>query len=199
MRINIWGYGGELVVGSIAREQYVYWSMQDEEQLNEHVLGYSEDEIDPSLSLGEWYELDNLEHLNGAGYDFSTHITVESDDGTVLFEKPITDICEIEGCDKVVKFESGYDSDDTPHEFVFMAYSSEKGSFGNFEVPGNDFDPSKLQITVRMVEGFHIVDGFWYDHPKTVDLEDSSTNGKSWECWLFKTKQEPDQADQGRS
>lgn len=193
MKINIWGYGGELVVGSVTREQYVYWKMQDEEEFNDHVLGNSDpDDIDESLRLGEWYDNDDVEHLTGASYDSTTHITVENDSGEEIFSIPVTELDSIPGCEDNINWEQGFDSDDQTPDFVFMAYSAEKGSFGGLSVPDNEFDPTKLKITVRQVEGFTIIDGISYDHPNTTDSDDYSTNGKSWECWLFSTKPEED-------
>lgn len=189
MKINIWGYGGELVVGSVTREQYVYWKMQEEEELNDHVLGNNDpDDIDESLCLGEWYDIDNIEHMTGASYDSTTHITVENDSGEEIFSMPVTQLDSIPGCEEIIQNEYGFDSDDQTHEFVFMAYSAEKGSFGGLSVPVNEFDPKKLKITVRQIEGFELIDSISYDHPDTTDSDDYSTSGKSWECWLFSTK-----------
>lgn len=188
MKISIHGYGGELVVGTITREQYVYWSMQDESELESHVLGDSElDEVDESLHLGEWYDLDNIEHLNGASYDETTQIIIEDDQGKDILSVPITHF-ENAGS---INWESGFDAEESEYEFAFMAYSAEKGCFGGLIVPDNNFDPKKLSFTVRQVDGIRIVDGMYYDHPDAVDSDEYSTSGKNWECWLL-TKQNAD-------
>lgn len=197
MKIELYGYGGELVIGSIPKEKYVYWKLRDEEELSDHVLGNMDDEdlgVADGMSLGEWYELDDLEHLNGVGYDHGM-VCVTDDDGDEIFNKALTDINSTDGCEDVIQTEEGFDSEFGEQKYIFMAYSAEKGTFAVLNVPGNDFDPTKLKITVRETEGFEIVDGFWYEHPETVDAEEHSTDGKSWECWLISTDTEDDDID----
>lgn len=186
MKIQLYGYGGELVFGNITKEKYVYWKLREKEELSDHVLGNMDDEeleISDGMQLGEWFELDDIEHLNGVSYDHGM-VCVTNDDGDEIFNKTLTDINGLPGCDDVIETENGFDSEFDDHEYVFGAYSAEKGTFSVLNVPGNDFDPTKLKITVRETEGFEIVDGFWYDHPETEDAEEHSTDGKSWDCWL---------------
>jgi hypothetical protein len=189
MKIQLYGYGGELVIGSVPKEKYVYWKLRDEEELSDHVLGNLDDEdlgVPEGLGLGEWYELDDLEHLNGASYEHGM-VYVTDDDGNEIFHKSLSDINSMDGCEDVVQTEEGFDIEFTKQSHIFMAYSAEKGTFIALNVPGNEFDPAKLKVTVRETEGFEIVDGFWYDHPETEDAEELSTDGKSWECWLTST------------
>lgn len=191
MKISLVGYGGELVVGNLTKEQYVYWKLQDIDDLHDHVLGNVDDEdinADESLLIGTWYDKDDIDHLNGAGYSESAFVVVEDDDGKEIFNKSVIAISDLPGCDEIVKWEEGFQVEDGVHDYVFMAYDSSKGLFSELSVPGNEFDPSKLRMTVRDVEGFEILDGFWYDHPDTKDEESYDTNGKSWDCWLISTK-----------
>lgn len=192
MKIEVYGYGGELVIGSVPKEKYVYWKLRDEEELSDHVLGNLDDEdlgVDEDMGLGEWMELDDIEHMHGASYD-GGHVYVTDDEGNELFHKTLEAIGDLPGCDSVVDWEYGFESDESDHKHVFMAYSAEKGTFTALNVPGDVFDPTKLRVVIREAEGFQLVESIWYDHPDTQDCDELSTSGKSWECWLFSTVSE---------
>jgi len=198
MKIEIYGYGGELVIGSIPKEKYVYWKLREEEELSDHVLGNLDDEelgVTEGMELGEWYDLDNIEHMHGVSYD-SGHVYVTDDEGNEIFSKTFSEIEDLPTCENVMSWEYGFDTDETEHKYVFMAYSAEKGTFSALNVPGDVFDPSKLKITIREAEGFQLIDGFWYEHPDTVDAEDLNTDGKSWECWLISTVSDDETVDE---
>ena len=92
--IEINGYGGEMVLGTIKKEAYEHWSVKGEsdEGLNSHLFWdpYEEedgndvtDDEDPRF-LGQWWEIDDIEHTHGAFFDQCV-ITVYDEDGNEVW------------------------------------------------------------------------------------------------------------------
>ena len=129
--INIWGYGGELVVGKITEPQYNYW-VDQEDALEVHAFWdpYEADETDEYPNpltddedprwLGYWHENDNIEHVNGAGID-NLHVEVLDEDGNTVWE---TDDVDIVDANKNL-----VDKDSLEPGYYMFAYSAEKGTF----------------------------------------------------------------------
>ena len=70
--INISGYGGECVIGSISKEQYDYWKAMDNSELADYAQGseeyVSENKIPKDMDFLEgdyWFDCDNIAHVYG--------------------------------------------------------------------------------------------------------------------------------------
>ena len=58
--------GGEVVVGSITKEQYDYWVNKNDDEIYQHLLedDIEESEVPSDAWIGNrWFEMDNVEHL----------------------------------------------------------------------------------------------------------------------------------------
>jgi hypothetical protein len=182
--IQLWGYGGEYVMGTVSREIYDYFKRRrlnlndfawDSDYADEHEIP---EEMWP-FTPGSWYDCDDMGHTNGVDRNSGT-MQVCDDKGTVVYEISLEDIdgCgdgspEIGGGDEV-----WIDSKD-PGTVVFIGVSNEKGTFFEGEIELTEpFDSSKLMITYDEIDGNEIVSMVSYDN-MDIDNNGGSTNGKS--------------------
>lgn len=184
--INIWGYGGELVVGSITEPQYNYW-VEQEDALEVHAFWdpYEADETDEYPNpltddedprwLGYWHENDNIEHVNGAGID-NLHVEVLDEDGNTVWE---TDDVDIVDANKNL-----VDKDSLEPGYYMFAYSAEKGTFYSGEFEADSFDPEKLTFNGSTIMNDTIVDSVHYNS-EYIENEGGDTRGKSQGIELF--------------
>lgn len=174
--ISINGYGGEVVAGKLTKEQYDFWAdKQDDEETNSHLFWdpWSDEDGNPITDdedprwLGNWYEIDDIEHTNGANVDACT-VTVEDDQGNVVFETDEPKIHKTEVTD-IDSMEPGY---------YFKGYSAEKGNFFFAEFEADEFDPDKLRFFATDIEGDVIIDMVEYDG-EDLNNDGGDTRGKS--------------------
>lgn len=100
-RVTIHGYGGEIVLGRLTEEQYDFWEPFEEEQIIAHAMWdpYEESDENPIYDdedprwLGQWYECDDIEHVNGADAD-SAYVTIEEVSSAEYDAKHIADVVE---------------------------------------------------------------------------------------------------------
>ena len=77
--ISMFRIGGEVVVGSITKEQYDYWHNKSDEEISQHFLedDIEESEVPSDAWIGNrWFEMDNVEHLNGCELSIANKIEV---------------------------------------------------------------------------------------------------------------------------
>ena len=180
--ISINGYGGEVVLGKITKEAYEYWSTRedDDEALNSHLFWdpYEEedgndvtDDEDPRF-LGQWWEIDDIEHTNGANVNECT-VYVEDENGNEIYE---TDEINLENT-------TYSDPDDQEPGYYFKGWSAEKGNFFHAEFEADSFDYNKLKFFATDIDGDTIIDHVEYDGEQ-LDNEGGDTRGKS-QGWEF--------------
>ena len=141
--------GGEVVVGSITKEQYDYWVNKNDDEIYQHFLedDIEESEVPSDAWIGNrWFEMDNVEHLNGCELSIANKIEVwfYGNERSCIFECDLDEgILEQEGVkirlDEVnfKDFEKGY---------YFLYHPIEKGGL-NIEINSEgDFDPKKLTL-----------------------------------------------------
>lgn len=185
-KIQMWGYGGEKVMGRVARE---CWDYCMENQVNLVDIAWSDEETvteDMGLDIsklpfdpGQWYECDGLAHVNGVSRNAGS-FQIEDENGNTVIEKQFDD-CD--GC-----------GDDSPQwecrdevwvgmckegEVVFIGSSNEKGTFfeGDIELK-QPFDITKLTLVYDEVDGEEIISTVLYDGEE-IDNYGGSTDGKS--------------------
>ena len=83
--------GGEVVVGSITKEQYDYWVNKNDDEIYQHFLedDIEESEVPSDAWIGNrWFEMDNVEHLNGCELSIANNIEVwvEGNERSCVFE-----------------------------------------------------------------------------------------------------------------
>jgi hypothetical protein len=182
--IQLWGYGGEYVMGTVTREIFDYFKNRrlsvsdyawDSDYADDHNIP---EEMQP-FPAGSWYECDDMGHVNGVDRNAGT-LQVCDEHGNVVYEISLENIDghsdgspEISGGDEV-----WIDSKD-PGTVVFVGVSNEKGTFfeGEFELK-SPFDSSKLCISYDEIDGNEIVSMITYDD-EDIDNNGASTNGKS--------------------
>ena len=190
MRICVSGYGGEVTLGTITKEQHVYWALKgdDDTDIYHMLQGWPEEceeEYPEELMLSAFHDMDDIAHANGASFN-SSLITVTNDEGDTIWEgDPIVLAEKPEGAN-LIAGEDEYYFSETDNEYGIYCYSGEKGSFSEVEVKGvNEFDPSKLRLYIEDVEGNRIITSIEYEGYDVEDTGEYGTNGKSFDyVWL---------------
>lgn len=186
MKIAVSGYGGEVTLGSITKEQHVYWALQDDasEDINCMLFGFDDEmsEQHPEeLLLPQFYEIDDIAHANGASFD-SAYVTVENDDGEELWSGYLTALADSPDGEKLIAKEEEYYFSESNEKYGIYAYTSEKGTFAEIEVKNvNEFDPSRLRVYISDIEGDRIVDSIEYEDAECEDLGNYDTVGKGYD------------------
>jgi hypothetical protein len=182
--IQLWGYGGEYVMGTVDRKVYDYFKQR---RLSVSDFAWDSDYADENdipedmwpFEPGSWHECDDMGHVNGVDRNAGT-LQVCNENGDTVYETSLEGIDgfsdgspEIGGGDEV-----WIDSKD-PGTVVFIGVSSEKGTFfeGEIELTA-PFDSSKLCISYDEIDGNEIVSMITYDGDD-IDNNGGSTNGKS--------------------
>ena len=190
--VDLWGWGGELVIGTVKPEVYNYFVKNDLD-IEEYAHNYDyadENEIPDEMrpfEPGAWFECDNLLHESGIALGSSCHINVLDQE-----EKEIW-TCELDGDAleehevETEETEEFYASEQPPGTCVFIGQSVEKGTFNGYSLPLTaPFDPKKLKIHYGDYDGWCLVSSVTYDGNELDSLDNISTDGKSAEYQLFR-------------
>lgn len=186
-KIEVTGYGGEVVMGTIDRNCYNY--------IKEHNIDIDEmvGDFDNELEIpdehrfiedGSWYDCDNIAHGGGVEFSDQCMVTVLNETGDPVWSCSLDpDNLEEDGC-SVTEFEVEYIADH-PDEVVFFGQSTEKGLFFGGDINlKSPFDPAKLSFSYGDYEGWQIGSSISYDN-EDIDNDDYGTTGKSIEFSLY--------------
>lgn len=188
--VNMWGYGGERVMGTVDQKA---WNYCQANQVDLSDIAWDSDAAeDLGLDVeklpfypGSWYECDDMGHINGVSRDSGT-IQILDENNDTVFER------SLEACD-------GMDDSPVPccddevwigscgkGEIVFVGASHEKGTFfeGEIELTA-PFDIEKLEVHYEEFDGDEIVTALYYDGEE-IDNNGGSTNGKSSDFVMVK-------------
>jgi hypothetical protein len=182
--IHLTGYGGEIAIGRITKEQYEFW--KDREDLSEHCYDWDNElEIPEDMAIardGSWYERDDLSHENGCEFSSACYVTVYDENNDEVWSSPLC-VSELEdrgvGVDGMNRDEYyvEYDSD---AEYYFWGQNFEKGTFQTYEIETyGKFDPARLNFSTIDVNGWELVNGVSYESIELDDTGGYSTTGKS--------------------
>ena len=147
--VTLNGIGGEVVVGSITKEQYDYWVDKDDDEIYQHFL---EDDIEDSEVPSEawignrWFEMDNIEHLNGCELSNVNNIDVliDGNERSLVFECNLGKE-SIKG--KGIKIElNKVDWKGLEKGYYFLYQPLEKGGLTIQIETENEFDPKMLTL-----------------------------------------------------
>jgi len=180
VEIEIYGYGGEYVIGNLTKEQYDYWlpliDDGDTEGLESHLFWEPYDEVQGNpitdennpCFLGYWHDIDNIAHSCGAELDSCTVVVTSLETGEEIFKTDEPTVSDTEH----------YNSDDFEPGYYFKGNATEKGQFffAELEIEGK-FDPDKLTVRISNIDGNNIIDEVEYDN-KYLDNDGGSTTGK---------------------
>lgn len=200
--VSISGYGGESVYGKITKEQYEFWSNEEEVEkvfedhsgaLNEYFWDQEEfnDKIPEEAQFDcDWYDLDDIEHSNGCELSSANLeiCEVASDD---YMAEHVADVWEGDVKQLITEQdievdESILDLDDHAtkdgHNYVFYGMSVEKGGFyfATIELGDDEeFDIKLLNFDLcEMPNGDTIINDVSYKG-EFLDNEGGDTTGKS--------------------
>jgi hypothetical protein len=163
-RIFIHGYGGEQCFGALTQEQYDFWKDMEEEHIISHMIDpYEEDDANPVFDdtdprwIGEWFENDNITHVNACLLD-SAHISIDEYDGSGYDSNHVREVMKNTSWHDIYEkyLDAGIDDNITQdwvknmddYKYIFFGASIDKGCFGDYtiELPDDEeFDFMKLK------------------------------------------------------
>ena len=201
--IDISGYGGEFVLGTITEEQHEYWTTLGDEALETYAhdaFDYADENRIPEdmdfMDGENWHDCDDVEHLYGCDLE-SAWISIDLPNGeTVTYDNAyeIRDKYEDEDAnfddigkdywleDEMIREEKEcYSQEGNNYCYdkghYFSAYASEKGQFiwTEFELPeGHEFDERRLVFHTIDLDGSDFLDHISYIFP------DDKPDDPSW-------------------
>ena len=192
MKIELMGRGGEIVVGSLSKKQFTFWSSlesENEDMFDAVLLGDEEinEKLKPEQRLKHWTELDDLAHVVGPELEDSS-LRVLADDGSVLWEGNLSEIIENELEDFAEETEDFYFSA-SGKKYGFFAYHRQKGLFETFFMKSvKDWDIAKLRVRYSDIEGISLITSLSYDGKDLKALGDISTDSINFEKQLIENE-----------
>ena len=183
-RIEGGKYGGELTIGKISPEFFDYWKEKDEGDLIDFIVNQEDYPESPQLD-GEWYEVDDIEHVYGCYADAIFHVTEVPIDGSDD-DRFDSDCLNIEP-DWLYGREAYHDNDLTEQNdennfsAILIVHTGEKGDLGSWfvETDENGFNPKKLLVSVLETNFGEIIEDVWYGKEKLENDGMHGTDGKS--------------------
>lgn len=192
-KIQMWGYGGETVMGTVDRAIYDYFKSRrldlsdfawDSDYADEHNIP---EEMWP-FPPGSWYEGDSMGHACGVARNAGT-LQIEDENGDTVYERSLEDLDgysddspDIECNDEV------WIGSKEPGTVVFVGRSNEKGTFFEGEIELKEpFDIRKLTVGYDEIDGEEIINYVEYDG-ETIDNWGGSTSGKSSDFGFYLVK-----------
>ena len=180
-RLEMSGYGGEVVIGTVEPEVYEYF-VENDIDLEEYAYDWENEAGVPDdkqpFEPGGWHECDDIAHENGVEMYSSCWVTVYDENGEQVWEHNLdTSDLDADGIE-VECFGEEYVNH---HEgkVVFYGQNFEKGLFfgGQFELTA-PFDPTKLKFLTDDIDGWEICNYVSYAG-EDIDSYDYDTVGKS--------------------
>lgn len=182
--IQLWGYGGEYVMGTVTREIYDYFKHR---RLSVSDFAWDTDYAEENnipeemwpFEPGCWHDCDDMGHVNGVDRNSGT-LQVCNENGETVYEISLESIdgCSEDNPEMSCDDEVWIDSKD-PGTIVFIGVSSEKGTFFEGEIElTQPFDSSNLLISYDEIDGNEIISTITYDG-EDIDNNGGGTNGKS--------------------
>jgi hypothetical protein len=189
--IQMWGYGGERVMGTVDRKIYDYFRHR---RLNLSDFAWSSDYAEENnipedmwpFEPGSWYECDNMGHVSGVSRDSGT-LQIDDENGNTVFEKHF-DAIGGGGCDGEPDWccnDEVWIGSRKEGEVVFYGSSNEKGTFFEGEINlTSPFEIEKLELYYDEIDGEEIINCVYYDGEE-VENNGGGTSGKSSDFGFF--------------
>lgn len=148
-KIQIEGYGGELIIGKISKEAYEYWKDKDQEELVNFCFGFSDDDIPEEAMFCDpenWYEVDNIVHERALNINDWFKITVYDEDEEEVF-------CYVKDDETTENIDLSNLLEETREiyyteqsSYLFFGYNIEEDFYVEGEFEADKFEPEKLAI-----------------------------------------------------
>jgi hypothetical protein len=196
-KIQLWGYGGEYIMGTVDRKIYDYFRHRRLD-LSDYAWDsdYADDNNIPEemqpFPAGSYYDCDDICHEHGVDRNAGT-LQILDENEEIIYEKRLEDL-------------SGMGADGEPPEpewgcgeeywigmkpagtVVFFGISNEKGTFFEAELPLTaPFDISKLELGYDEIDGNDIINRVVYNGEQ-IDNWGGDTSGKSSEFGFYLVK-----------
>ena len=192
-RVMLSGYGGEIVLGSVPREQYEYFR-DNEIDIEEYAWDSDNEQEVPEemqpFEPGSWHECDDVAHENGCELSDYNQITVFDEHGKEHWHSSL-DHTKLNDAGVEVDEADEYmcaDRSDRENTVGFIGQSVEKGVFFEGELELREpFDPAKLAISYCDIEGWSLITGVTYDGVDLEGYDGYDTRGKSSEFKFYDT------------
>ena len=192
-RLMLSGYGGEIVLGSVPREQYQYFR-DNEIDIEEYAWDCDNEQSVPEemqpFTPGEWHSCDDIAHESGCELSDYNYITVTDENGKEHWQCKLGYMDLTDAGVEVDETEESLCSDreDRENTVGFIGQSVEKGCFFEGELGLTaPFDPAKLAINYSDIEGWSIVTSVTYDGEDIEGYDGYDTRGKSSEFKFYDT------------
>jgi hypothetical protein len=180
-------YGGEYVSGFIPTAVAEYWQQQGSERMQNYLCSFQcerdqiEKETPEEFRLPEWWEIDEIAHLNCALMGSSMLVVENSENGEIVYEK---DMEHNEITTRTMVPLQTLLKDEKEGHSVFHGFSSEKGiwEYGELQLE-EPFSIEKLELfgEVHIAECFLV--GLSYDGQE-LEQGESGGVGKGFSCWF---------------
>jgi hypothetical protein len=183
-KIQMWGYGGEKVMGTVDRKIYDYFKHRRLDLSSFAWDGdYAEDNDIPEdmwpFPPGSWYDCDDMGHVHGVSRNAGT-LQIEDENGETVYQRSLEDLDgysddspELSGNEEI------WIDEQPPGTVVFLGSSNEKGTFFEAEIPlKQPFNITKLTLCCDEIDGEEIINSVTYDGEE-IDNWGGSTDGKS--------------------
>ena len=192
-RVMLSGYGGEIVLGSVPREQYEYFR-DNEIDIEEYAWDCDNEQEVPEemqpFTPGEWHSCDDVAHESGCELSEYNYITVTDENGKEHWQCKLGYSELTDAGVEVDETEESLCSDraDRENTVGFIGQSVEKGCFFEGELNLTaPFDPAKLAINYSDIEGWSLITGVTYDGEDIEGYDGYDTRGKSSEFKFYDT------------
>jgi len=179
--IELSGYGGEIVMGTVSKETYDYLT-DNEIHIDHLVQDYGNDIQMPAkhriFSNGAWYDCNDICHEIGVEFSNSGTVTVYDEHGDVVWESSLDpSTLKNTGCRADVQ--NVFNTDKLPvGSIVYVGQSFEKGTFFRGEINlDSPFNHKKLGFGYASVNTWNLGAGVEYDD-EYIENEDMNTVGK---------------------
>jgi hypothetical protein len=196
-KIQLWGYGGEYIMGTVDRKIYDYFRSR---RLNLSDFAWDSDYAEENdipeemwpFTPGSYYDCDNLCHEHGVDRNAGT-LQIMDENEDVVYEKQLGDITGYEDSDGNPEPEWGGGEEywiggQPVGTVVFFGVSNEKGTFFEGELPlKTPFNISKLELGYDEIDGNDIINMITYDGEQ-IDNWGGDTNGKSSDFGFYLIK-----------
>jgi hypothetical protein len=180
-RIEMSGFGGEIVLGVVPRETYDYFKANQIDVADYIADSDSYSNIPAEHQFAEggaWFEVDNIIHESGVELNSSCVIQVTDADGDEVWSSALDIETLINAGVTVNCLGDFYVHEQPDGTAVFMGQSTEKGTFFAAEFSSDEpFDPANLSLGYFDVDGWDISAAISYEG-EDLDNEGGDTIGK---------------------
>ena len=192
-KIQMWGYGGEYIMGTVDRKIYDYFRSRRLD-LSDFAWDsdYAEENDIPEdmwpFPPGSYYDCDDICHEHGVDRNAGT-IQIMDEQDEIIYERQLGDISG--GGEDEPEWGGGEEywiGMKPVGTVVFLGVSSEKGTFFEGEIAlKSPFDITKLELGYDEIDGNDIINSVIYDGEQ-IDNWGGDTNGKGSEFGFYLVK-----------